>query len=84
MESHNLLGLIAGSLTTVAFLPQVMKTWRSKSAGDLSIGMFAIFSAGVALWLVYGIIIDAPPVIVANGVTLVLALTILFFKLRYK
>ncbi|HEX9625322.1 MAG TPA: SemiSWEET transporter [Acidiferrobacterales bacterium] len=82
MEAHTLLGLVAGGFTTTAFLPQVVKTWRSKSAGDLSLGMFAIFSAGVALWLVYGIVIGAPPVIVANGVTLVLALTILFFADR--
>jgi MtN3 and saliva related transmembrane protein len=84
MESANTLGLIAGALTTVAFVPQVIKIWKSKHARDISLGMFAIFSAGVLLWLFYGIEIGAMPVIVANAVTLGLSLTILIFKLRYK
>jgi MtN3 and saliva related transmembrane protein len=84
MESANTLGLIAGALTTVAFIPQVIKIWKTKHATDISLGMFAIFSCGVLLWLFYGIEIDAIPVIVANAITLGLSLTILVFKLRYK
>ncbi len=84
MESANTLGLIAGALTTAAFIPQVVKTWKSKHTLDISLGMFAIFSAGVLLWLLYGIQLGALPIILANGVTLVLSLTILVFKLRYK
>jgi MtN3 and saliva related transmembrane protein len=84
MESANTLGLIAGALTTLAFIPQVVKTWKSRHTRDISLGMFAIFSVGVFLWLLYGIRIGAMPIILANGVTLVLALTILVFKLRYK
>jgi MtN3 and saliva related transmembrane protein len=84
MESANTLGLIAGALTTLAFIPQVIKTWKSRHTRDISLGMFAIFSVGVFLWLLYGIRIGAMPIILANGVTLVLALTILVFKLRYK
>ncbi len=84
MEAATTLGLVAGTLTTVAFFPQVIKTWRSRSAKDISLGMFSIFSAGVFLWLLYGIHIHAMPVIVSNAVTLVLALTILLFKLRFK
>ena len=84
MESANTLGLIAGALTTVAFIPQVIKIWKTQHATDISLGMFAIFSCGVLLWLFYGIEIDAIPVIVANAVTLGLSLTILVFKMRYK
>jgi len=84
LESANTLGLLAGTLTTVAFVPQVAKIWKTKHARDISLGMFAIFSSGVLLWLFYGIEIGAMPVIVANAVTLGLSLTILIFKLRYK
>jgi MtN3 and saliva related transmembrane protein len=84
MDHANLLGLVAGSFTTVAFIPQVVKTWQSKSAGDLSAGMFLIFSTGVFLWLLYGITIGAMPVIIANAVTLFLALAIVALKLRYR
>ncbi len=84
MESANVLGLLAGTLTTIAFIPQVAKTWRSKYTRDISLGMFLIFSTGTFLWLLYGIRIGALPVVIANAITLVLALTILLFKIRYK
>jgi MtN3 and saliva related transmembrane protein len=84
MIDTQVIGLAAGSLTTVAFLPQVIKTWRSGSAKDLSLGMFSFFCLGVLLWLVYGILTKDIPVIAANLATLVLASTILYFKLRFK
>jgi MtN3 and saliva related transmembrane protein len=84
MDAANLLGLLAGTLTTAAFLPQVIKTWRSRSAGDISLVMFAMFSLGVLLWIVYGFSVGAVPVIVANVITLLLSITILVFKIRYK
>jgi MtN3 and saliva related transmembrane protein len=84
MEEVQILGLAAGSCTTIAFLPQVIKTWKSGSAKDLSLGMFSFFSFGVLLWLIYGIMVRDVPVIVANMLTLLLASTILFFKLRFK
>lgn len=84
METATTLGLVAGTLTTVAFFPQVVKTWRSRSAGDISLGMFSLFSAGVFLWLLYGIHIQSLPVILSNAITLVLALIILLFKLRFR
>jgi len=84
MDAANLLGLLAGTLTTAAFLPQVIKTWRSRSAGDISLVMFALFSLGVLLWIVYGFTVGAVPVIVANVITLLLSITILVFKIRYK
>ncbi len=84
MTDPNLLGMIAGTLTTVAFVPQVLKTWRSKSARDVSYGMFLIFSTGVLFWLFYGIAIGAAPIVVSNSVTLVLAVVILVLKFIYK
>lgn len=84
MNSIQLLGLFAGTLTTAAFLPQVIKTWKSRSAKDLSLGMFSLFCLGVMLWLVYGIMVRDIPVIAANLVTLMLASTLLVFKLRFK
>lgn len=78
-----ILGLIAGALTTVAFVPQVIKTWKTKSAEDISLGMYLIFCTGVALWLIYGLIKTDIPIIVANIVTFALAMTILYFKFSY-
>jgi MtN3 and saliva related transmembrane protein len=83
-EFINVLGLIAGTLTTIAFLPQLHKTWTSKSAKDVSSVMMITFCIGVFLWFVYGLAIHAMPVVVSNAVTLVLALLILVLKIRYK
>ncbi|AFZ20110.1 SemiSWEET transporter [Allocoleopsis franciscana] len=80
----NILGLIAGTLTTIAFLPQLFKTWKSKSAKDVSLVMMITFSVGIFLWIIYGIAIGAMPIIVTNAVTLVLALMILVLKIRYR
>lgn len=84
MEIANAVGVLAGTLTTVAFFPQAMKTWRTKSARDISLGMFTLFASGVFLWIVYGVGIRSVPVILANTVTFVLAVTILIFKIKYK
>jgi MtN3 and saliva related transmembrane protein len=84
MNIIQLIGLAAGALTTTAFLPQVIKTWKSRSAKDLSLGMFSLFCLGVLLWLIYGIIVKDIPVIAANMMTLMLASTLLVFKLRFK
>ncbi|MEW5854858.1 MAG: SemiSWEET transporter [Myxococcota bacterium] len=83
MTGITLLGLVAGTLTTVAFIPQVLHVYRTRSTRDISLGMFAIFSTGVLLWLIYGVSIHDVPVVVANAITLVLALIILAFKLKY-
>lgn len=84
MNTIQILGLAAGACTTIAFLPQVLKTWKSRSAKDLSLGMFSFFCFGVLLWLIYGIMMRDIPVIAANMMTLMLASTLLFFKLRFK
>jgi MtN3 and saliva related transmembrane protein len=77
------IGYIAATLTTIAFVPQAWKTWKTKSAAGVSLRMYAIFTLGVALWLAYGLLIGAWPVIVANVVTLVLALFILAMRLKF-
>jgi len=84
MNFVEILGLSAGACTTLAFLPQVIKTWKSRSAKDLSLGMFSVFCFGVLLWLIYGIFQQDVPVIAANLITLMLASTLLLFKLRFK
>ncbi|MDY7021720.1 MAG: SemiSWEET transporter [Cyanobacteriota bacterium] len=78
------IGLLAGALTTIAFLPQVIKTWKTKSTRDVSLEMFVMFCLGVFLWIVYGALIKDLPLVLANVVTLSLASTILFFKLKYR
>ena len=78
----NLIGGVAGALTTIAFVPQVIKTWRTRRADDLSIGMLLLFTLGVALWGAYGLLVGAMPVIAANGVTLILAVAMVVMKLR--
>jgi MtN3 and saliva related transmembrane protein len=79
----NVLGFVAGVLTTAAFIPQVLKIRRTRSARDISLGMYTAFTTGVVLWLVYGVALGSTPIIVANVFTLVLALAVLVMKLRY-
>jgi MtN3 and saliva related transmembrane protein len=83
MDSTTLIGNFAGFLTTIAFVPQVLKTLKSKSASDLSLGMFLVFSLGVLCWLIYGILLAKVPIIFWNTVTLILALALLIMKLKF-
>ncbi len=78
------LGYVSAFLTTAAFVPQVVRVWRTRSTADISLVTFAALVTGITGWLVYGIIKEDPPIILANGATLVLAGIILFFKLRAK
>jgi MtN3 and saliva related transmembrane protein len=78
-----LIGSLAGMLTTAAFLPQVWQIWKTRSTKDISLGMYIIFTSGVMLWLLYGTLIGSFPIIVANAVTLVCAFLILAMKYRY-
>ena len=78
------LGLLAALLTTVAFLPQVIKTWKTKKTRDISFIMYVILITGVFLWLVYGFLIKDLPLILANLVTLVLVSFILFLKIKHR
>lgn len=83
MPPAELLGLLAGFCTTLAFVPQVLRVWRRRSAEDISFSGFALFGGGVFLWLIYGLMLGALPIILANGATLVLAMGILVGKLRF-
>ena len=76
--------MLAGTLTTIAFIPQLQQTWRTRSANDVSLGMLLTFITGVFLWLNYGLMLDALPIILANLITLVLTLAILILKMRYR
>lgn len=77
------LGYIAATLTTLSFVPQAVKTIRSKDTRGVSLGMYAAFTVGVAFWLGYGIVLGSWPMIVSNIITFGLSLTILGMKLRY-
>jgi len=83
-ELVELVGGIAAVLTTISFLPQVLKAWRSRSARDVSLAMLLLFLAGVLLWLCYGLALESLPLILANAVTAVLILAILAAKLRFR
>ena len=82
-ETINFIGYAAATCTTMSFLPQLIRVVRLRSARDISLGMFSIFSAGTAMWLTYGLLSHTWPVAAANGVTLVLSFSILVLKLRY-
>ena len=77
------IGFIAAILTTVSFVPQVLKVWRTRSAKDISLGMYSLFTLGIATWLLYGVLIDSWPVILANIITLILAGSVLVMKLKF-
>lgn len=83
MDYVVLIGYLAATLTTVAFLPQLVKTWRQRSAKDVSYAMLLIFSTGVFCWLIYGILIHSLPIIFANSITLILNLLILILKIKF-
>ncbi len=80
MDAATWVGYVAGTMTVIAFVPQVVKTWRSRSAADVSLAMYLIFAFGVFLWVVYGLVIHSTPVVAANVATLVLACTMIVFK----
>jgi len=80
----DLLGYVAACLTTVAFVPQAWKTFRTKDVSGISTVMYSIFTAGVACWLAYGILQGDVPIMAANGITLALACAVLVMKLRFK
>jgi MtN3 and saliva related transmembrane protein len=83
MDYITIIGSIASILTTTAFVPQALKTWRTKSAKDLSLAMFLTFFLGVCLWFVYGLLLGEWPIILGNIFTMVFSALILYVKLRY-
>ncbi|MGA8864402.1 MAG: SemiSWEET transporter [Gallionella sp.] len=83
MTITNCIGGAAATLTTIAFIPQAWKVWRTRHTADISMGMYILFTTGVALWLAYGILIESWPVILANSFTLLLAGIVLAMKYRF-
>ena len=84
MEWIDWIGSAAACLTTTSFMPQAWHTFRTRDVSGISLGMYSLFTVGVALWLVYGILLVAWPIIIANVITTSLALLILLMKLRYR
>ena len=80
----SIVGIIAGTMTTIAFIPQVYKVYKTKATRDISLGMFLIFSIGVGFWLCYGVLKNDYPIILANSITITFSLYILFNKIKFK
>jgi len=83
MNTVDWIGSTAALLTTTAFVPQALKVWHTRHTADISVGMYALFSLGVALWLTYGILLGAWPIIIANSITLLLAGAVLVMKIKF-
>nr|WP_041390181.1 SemiSWEET transporter [Polaromonas sp. JS666] len=84
MDLTDLVGTLAACLTTLSFLPQAWLTFKTRDVRGVSLGMYSVFAIGVALWLAYGLLLRAWPIVIANAATLALALAILGMKLRYR
>lgn len=84
MDFITILGLAAATITTMSFLPQMFKTWQTKSAKDVSLVTLITFISGVFLWLIYGIYLQSLPIILANAITLIFNLIILWLKIKYR
>ena len=83
MDTIVIVGYLAGTLTTISFIPQVARAWKLKETRDISLAMLLLFSAGVLLWTLYGIWTDSLPIIAANVITFFLILLLLGMKIRY-
>jgi MtN3 and saliva related transmembrane protein len=83
MQTTEVFGYLAATLTTVSFVPQVIQVWRTKHTKDISLGMYSIFTAGIAVWLIYGVMLGSMPIIIANSITILLAGSVLAMKLKY-
>lgn len=83
MTSIDILGMVAGCISSITFLPQVIKTWKTKSAADISLLMFTFATISVIMWLVYGIILQNVPIIFTNSMVLLFSLVMLYFKFKY-
>ena len=84
MNTADLIGSLAACLTTLSFVPQAWLTFKTRDVSGVSLGMYSVFTVGVALWLAYGVLLRSWPMVIANAITLVLALMILAMKLVYR
>ncbi len=83
MDITTIVGLLAATCTTVSFVPQVVQILKTKNTQGISLGMYVLFTFGIACWLVYGFYLNELPIIIANSITLILAATILIFKIKH-
>lgn len=83
MDAIELLGMAAGTISSITFLPQVIKTWQTKSAKDISVWMFLLVTLSVIMWLAYGILVKSIPIIYTNSAVLLMSLIMLYFKWRF-
>lgn len=83
MDAIELLGMTAGTISSITFLPQVIKTWQTKSAKDISVWMFLLVTLSVILWLAYGIFLKSIPIIYTNSAVLLMSLIMLYFKWKF-
>lgn len=84
IDKYEIIGLLAAVLTTSSYVPQVFKTWKTKSVDNLSLTMYLAMFIGILLWLIYGIHLNSFSMIIANSITALLTLIIIILKLRYK
>jgi MtN3 and saliva related transmembrane protein len=84
MNGVDILGYSAGAITSLTFLPQVIKTWKERSAKDISLMMFLIAAINEIMWVVYGVLLNNWIIILTNAVILAMSLTMIYFKLKYK
>jgi len=84
MDTITMTGYIAGTLTTISFIPQVVRAWRLKETRDISLAMLLLFAAGIFLWTLYGFWVASPPIILANVITFLLIMVLLAMKLRFR
>lgn len=84
LDLHNFIGYAAAILTTVAFVPQALKSWQTRDLSGVSLPMYSLFTMGMAMWLVYGVMLDSWPIIIANAITIVLASVVLALKVIHR
>jgi MtN3 and saliva related transmembrane protein len=83
-NTQTIIGTLAASGTTLAFIPQVVHTLRTRDTKSISLSMYITFTFGVCMWLLYGFLLDSYPIIISNIVTLILSCTVMFYKIKYK
>lgn len=84
LDFHNLIGYAAAILTTVAFVPQALKSWQTRDLSGVSLPMYSLFTVGMVMWLVYGVMLGSWPIIIANAITIVLASVVLALKVAHR
>ncbi|MFC4689004.1 SemiSWEET family sugar transporter [Dokdonia genika] len=83
IDDIEIIGLIAATLTTAAFLPQVYQTWKTRDVSGLSLPMFTMFFVGIVFWLIYGVLKESLSIILANAITVISSFLLLYFKIKY-